>query len=61
MHGNVTLARLNREAVEASKTVNAHNPAAKPVEGREKVNADIKSHLLNAQANIAKVLGGARG
>ncbi len=58
MHPLTTIAKLNREAAEASRIINAHNPAAKPVENPGNA---VREHLANARQNIERILGGAKG
>ncbi len=58
MHGIQTIHKLNREAAEAARIVSSHAPAApKPTD----YTGITKQHLLNAQDNIQKILGGAKG
>lgn len=58
MHALTTIHKLNREAAEAAHILNAHAPAAKPIESRS---TEVKEHLAHARENIEKILGGAKG
>ncbi len=57
MHPLTTIAKLNREAAEASHILNAHAPAAPKPEGPQE---QVRKHLANARQNIERILGGAQ-
>lgn len=60
MHGIKTIHRLNQEACEAARIMNATTPA-NLAETHPEIDAAVREQRAHAQETMAKILDGAKG